>query len=534
MIQRLPRLATVLVALVLSLAVVVGPKGGTANAFVGIPVPLVVAETLASPAGVVISRGAGMGICAGTVVCGAIVGGAMIGTALYATRDTWLPVVEGLFSRGRSGEGAANTRPCHGTSRLSGGGRTVSYTYSAGGSCAGSFIMTLVYSVKCYSTATGGVANYTGTTGVSASGGTNTATVSLCPVGTTVLSANVESVEFGATFFSPGITPAQTVVTTEIVCALAGGGTATIEGTISGRGDRFPVPSCQAAYPGSVPVRMDSKAGVALAQEPVVEMDLNDPRTEYPDCFDAGGHFIATACKVRVWVDGAPCHIGVPVCAAWYSRSLDDPGAVQCKWGSYVIPMPNCDSLRRQYRPDAQEMEVTEADPDTGEIGPKTTPDAPPKTPTEGPNPGAPPTTPTETTDPDSQNCFGDAWSMNPVSWVYVPVKCALLWAFKPKVSLQTRVEGVKTAFNNKVPFKWMASLGALPTAIPTGQCPDWHIKVLTMDKDIVCGSEFTQKITSARPWLAVGMIALAFMPLIRGLMYASVPLLKPTPTDSK
>lgn len=29
-------------------------------------------------------------------------------------------------------------------------------------------------------------------------------------------------------------------------------------------------------------------------------------------------------------------------------------------------------------------------------------------------------------------NCWANGWSWNPISWVYIPVKCALLWAFDP------------------------------------------------------------------------------------------------------
>jgi hypothetical protein len=39
-------------------------------------------------------------------------------------------------------------------------------------------------------------------------------------------------------------------------------------------------------------------------------------------------------------------------------------------------------------------------------------------------------TEPVPSADADGANCWAEGWSWNPVSWVLVPVKCALMWAF--------------------------------------------------------------------------------------------------------
>jgi hypothetical protein len=40
-------------------------------------------------------------------------------------------------------------------------------------------------------------------------------------------------------------------------------------------------------------------------------------------------------------------------------------------------------------------------------------------------------------------------WSWNPVDWIYIPVKCALLWAFVPDTATLTSVEtSLSTSFN--------------------------------------------------------------------------------------
>jgi len=123
--------------------------------------------------------------------------------------------------------------------------------------------------------------------------------------------------------------------------------------------------------------------------------------------------------------------------------------------------------------------------------------------------------------------------SWNPLQWVYIPVKCALKWAFVPKTSVQVRVQRIDTAFESSFPFTVPAMVGGLGGDVGGG-CPDWNVIVGADTWQAVCDSTFTQAIRGSRAWLTGGMLAAAFWPLVRGLFFASVPIIKPTPTDSK
>lgn len=116
------------------------------------------------------------------------------------------------------------------------------------------------------------------------------------------------------------------------------------------------------------------------------------------------------------------------------------------------------------------------------------------------------------------------------MDWVYVPVKCALLWAFVPTQPISGRIDGIVGTITGKAPFSWLAGFGGLSLAIPGGSCPDWTITVGDSERNVVCGHGYTNAIRAARPVLTGFMIALALWPLIRSTAYAAFPILKPTP----
>jgi hypothetical protein len=60
---------------------------------------------------------------------------------------------------------------------------------------------------------------------------------------------------------------------------------------------------------------------------------------------------------------------------------------------------------------------------------------------------------------------MGGFWSWNPIDWVYVPVKCALLWAFVPSAETQAALGNLGAGLADKVPFSWIGDAGTWVTA---------------------------------------------------------------------
>jgi hypothetical protein len=118
----------------------------------------------------------------------------------------------------------------------------------------------------------------------------------------------------------------------------------------------------------------------------------------------------------------------------------------RCVFGSQVVGAGNCTAPKTATT-------GTTSTTDTTTNGGTTT------TTTTGTNPG--------TGDPASDNCIGGAWSLNPVDWVFVPVKCALKWAFVPdSASLRAKLQSAMTALSASAPGQAVALLGGVGSAI--------------------------------------------------------------------
>lgn len=270
------------------------------------------------------------------------------------------------------------------------------------------------------------------------------------------------------------------------------------------------LPTCQSVEPGSIQTGLGIEGGRQSVSSPEVEITFPSfapgKTAQYPLCTTGGP---ARGCWLDLQRAGKSCFDDGVYCAAWQENITR--WNMSCEWGPYQVPIAEC-------------VEAYGTKFDT-QVQPTT-----PTTPGTGTNPTTPGTLPGTQTDPDSTGCFGDTFSLNPVDWVYVPVKCSLLWAFKPQTSLSTRVSTVQAAFATAPPFAWFAQLGAIPTAVPNQGCPDWEIKVGGMTKNVVCDSSYIDAIRAGRPVFAAMMIATAFAPFLRSLAYASVPILSPVP----
>jgi hypothetical protein len=122
---------------------------------------------------------------------------------------------------------------------------------------------------------------------------------------------------------------------------------------------------------------------------------------------------------------------------------------------------------------------------------------------------------------------------------------------FVPDRSLASRMDELDGLLDDRFPFNVAASLGSMgigaggappagagvPVAADGGGCPSWEVIVQTPGGgetyDAVCDSSFTSAIRGARPFILAGLLTAAFWPLVRGLFFASVPVIKPVPTNN-
>lgn len=262
----------------------------------------------------------------------------------------------------------------------------------------------------------------------------------------------------------------------------------TLTGTNKTSG-RIAIPSCQEHLPGTRPKEVtvtehygDNDATgthVGTWTDPQVETYGN----EYPDCFTPSG---ALQCKVAVWIAGLECTSERPLCYDWQRTMVRHPDVkVECRFGTYVVDMANCTMLKHAYAGPSYPLTTTTTD-GTPTPNPDPNPDpVAPGTgtgtgtiPQEGTNPGTTPGT-DPAADPDSANCWGTGWSWNPISWVYVPIKCALKWAFVPAAGAMTGViTDIKAAFDQSTPGLWLSALDnlAVDAGLTGCQGPTWNI----------------------------------------------------------
>jgi len=142
-------------------------------------------------------------------------------------------------------------------------------------------------------------------------------------------------------------------------------------------------------------------------------------QTAYPAC--ANG-----TCTLDLLDGTGSCYEGdTSRCATW----MDDPNRdskYTCKYGSYTAPIKECFALANAFDPAKVAAGNGLADPNTGA-------DTGTNTSTKPELPGAPdPVDSGDTREP----CFPSGYGVfNPINWVLQPVKCAMNWAFVPRVS---------------------------------------------------------------------------------------------------
>jgi hypothetical protein len=467
-----------------SLVVFATPQ--TAEALAPVPVAIEIGETLAGP----LVEAGGEATCAASIVCGVAV---LAVTAAYLTRDSWLPVVQGALGAAVNGSQPGPAAACgnavSGSLGADGNSLTANATWTVCGNGSGTWKAHVdVRAVECKDTSTGIVRRSSGIPS-NIGGGDHESDWLPSPghFDTTFPNLGCDAgerasfVEFDSSYWYYG-TPYTSkpfdigdavgadsyVEKSDMQCRLPDGTIKVAHAEASGDLGKIIVPSCSAAFPGSIPVDLTVTGGTDMHQLPVLHKAFLDIHDRFPDCFDSAGAWKNT-CRVRVFVNGQPCVNGMAGCYDPAGYLQDHPDAtVDCKYGTYVVDLADCAPLKHHYgtKPSTQTVTVTQVDTKSGT--PITDPTVKPSPSTgtgTSPSTGGFPDVVTNpstapggdpSSDPDSSNCYGAAVSWNPVNWVYVPVKCALSWAFVPKSAPSFSDVG------SPLPAGWLPSLNGI------------------------------------------------------------------------
>lgn len=292
---------------------------------------------------------------------------------------------------------------------------------------------------------------------------------------------------------------------TTVECVRADGTFFSLTAESAGDQGGIKMPSCAAAEPGAHGTGKTDVIGTAPGQTPTPVW--NNPRIpasgEYPLCAPERP---GPMCSLTVTVDGKPCvdAVGSWNCANWREIANQDAGSttprVQCSYGPYAgLAVDVCNPMERAYESPGGVL-GTEANLDGN---PSTRNDATPQ--------GEPYQKPETGNGGMSGNLLVDA--------------------FVPKQDVVARSEAVKAKANLKIPLAWMNPQITGPGG---SGCPNWVISVPGFSQNVICESSFTAAIVGARGPLFGLVAGVMVWPLIRSLWYASIPVLRVTPSSSK
>jgi hypothetical protein len=421
--------------------------------------------------------------------------------ALYATRDTWMPWVEGLFSGDDSGSTASPAGSYidynssqHSPTLLS--PSTVGWTITEN---VGN--KPLRYTVN-YACNNGGVVNWVTLTSVNTGNATNLPHEHYpsvtCTGGGQIVA--VETVPPQNLYWYPanqiywsgngGLPEESRTYRATAECVKPDGSVQNLVVEYAGTAGvgGFLIPSCQDAGIGDHAKSVDVDVKLPGRTDFREAWDVTAPsQPTYPDCDPT----MSTGCELSVWVDGSVCNVGDSRCLDWQEHASS---RLQCHWGPYSVPIAKCDMLEEAYKPGGARIaeENTDGDPSTGTAtaaDPSATPSSP-GFPTAVPIPPTPSPVPVPTVDTPvdvDSGCWPSgsaAW--NPLEWVLRPVQCALVWAFVPPEGMGTRMAEFSTAWDGSDAGTWVSTItdpvGDVSAAWSSGGAgcggPEWTLSM--------------------------------------------------------
>lgn len=425
----------------------------------------------------------GFALCATGAGC--LLTAARLALFAYATKDAWLPAIEGLWRHTHNGDhnGGAGTVSCD-----PGVG-----VYTSGSQSVVSFMCSLSNATGfTSSTEDSWCINPNSSTSLpyESAAGSHAGSLSSTPnqhflscalpdvpyaFRIQALNDQTSAAEYAYMWKNPAIPDrASDTYTVTVTCRKTDGTSADISQTSVANGGALHMPSCAAVYPGSHMTSMKitgSWSGTIPLNAPLETITPPNDQ-QYPNC----GLTQGTVCKLQVRIDGVPCVVGAAQCETW-TEKLADPverTRLSCYWGNYSVPIQWCYVLERAYYPagayaydgniDGNPATSVGTAPDgtpTSTTSPQPSASVPPSSlPTTGTNPGG-----VGSPDPgvSGNGCTGLSWSWNPIDWVLIPVKCALEWAFVPDESTLGALETqVSNAFNSTGVGAWFSAITGL------------------------------------------------------------------------
>lgn len=226
------------------------------------------------------------------------------------------------------------------------------------------------------------------------------------------------------------------------------------------------------AGPGLMPsrIQVDSNDGGSITH--IADTTVPTESTQQKQGLTSpNGHGLILTKTVNGITDS--CMTWAADCSGWWSATSSGTVAntgtatYNCTYGGAPVDLVECGPYRNTF--DTKTTTPTVTDPTTGgqvswSSQPGTQSD-PSTSPASGPTPG--------------QNCM-DSWSSvaNPIEWVFYPVKCALVWAFVPRVSKVNDAESNMESAWAGTPMARLAAIVPPLFTVPTGDggCAGPHI----------------------------------------------------------
>lgn len=232
--------------------------------------------------------------------------------------------------------------------------------------------------------------------------------------------------------------------------------TKTFQPTPNGDSPPSTLPACWDVLPNGYARDYTVKGGRSTVSNPEVTVHYptfgDGVEAKYPLCIAALG--TPDGCSLDLLRNNKSCLDGVN-CAGWPQHVRD--WDMSCQWGPYEVAISMCE---REYKTSFDVQ--TEPRPSD--------PSATPNVPTEACQVRCvtPPISPEPPNPKDGgDNCISDIFSLNPIDWVYVPVKCVLKWAFVPdSAAFSDVINNVKDAWLDSTPGRWVQAIGNL---VPSG-----------------------------------------------------------------
>lgn len=207
-------------------------------------------------------------------------------------------------------------------------------------------------------------------------------------------------------------------------------------------------PVCPEIAPGDVPTRTTiTEEGGGQTHEVLQEEttpEFQDHETKYPECRNG-------TCMLDLLKGSVSCFKKLDLCTDWFNDP-DKATSYTCRYGSHLVALSECNVYAPTFKPDATTTGTIYGDPDGDPIS------NPTRTGTDKTTFGAPVLDPTK-----DRQCFPQGWAaLNPVNWVFQPVKCAIEWAFVPRPLV---VQSVRAGIDEDISTSTLGQAAAITSA---------------------------------------------------------------------